>query len=95
MTAQDLAVTTSQEPVLEPAQAREALESATASAIDEWVVPAGGTLWDCWLEFGGTQGTGMPWPAWSDAVAAANGLQLTQEGVTLVQPGDTIRVPVQ
>lgn len=95
VTAQDLAVTTSQEPVLEPARAREALESATASAIDEWVVPAGGTLWDCWLQFGGSQGTEMSWPAWSDAVAAANGLQLTQDGVVLVQPGDTIRMPAQ
>ncbi|MFQ5596026.1 MAG: hypothetical protein ACE5HA_17935 [Anaerolineae bacterium] len=91
-TVQDQAVTTSQEQLLEPTQTREVLESATAPAAGVCVVPAGGTLWGCWVQFGGGQGTGMSWPAWSDAVVATNGLQLNREGVAIVQPGDTIRM---
>jgi hypothetical protein len=79
-----------QEPLVQPTGTREALEPTAGPTADICVVKAGDTLWDCWLQFGGTQGTGMPWAEWSTATAKAYDLKVIRDRIVVVRPGDKI-----
>lgn len=78
-----------EEPAVE-SPVEEAMVETASHEPEVCVVPDGGTLWDCWLQFGGSEGTGLSWADWSEAVVETYGLELSSAGEPILQPGDTI-----
>lgn len=88
--AQQEAVLESQVTTGESTEQKVTLEETAAPSANVCVVPEGGTLWACWLQLGGSRGTGMPWTEWSLAIVKAYGLKFDPEDLVIVQPGMTI-----
>lgn len=69
-------------------KSQEQLVTSPESAV--CVMAEGDSLWTCWEQSGRTEGTGLVWVDWKNAAIKAYSFPVNEQGVVIVQPGDTI-----